>query len=449
MGRIKIRRGLDLPIQGAPVQEIHDGNPVRRVALLGSDYPGMKPYFTVVEGDRVKLGQTLFTDKKNASIKFASPGCGKVVAINRGEKRAFLSVVIELDGEDAVDFRSYSEYQIASLDRKDVVSKLLESGQWTAIRSRPFGSVADPDGIPHSIFITAMDTNPLAPSVEKVLEGKEDDFRLGLVVLSKLTEGKVYLCKASGVSIPTAEIDSLSVEEFGGPHPAGNAGTHIHFLDPVHRGREVWHLGAQDVAAIGYLFKEGRILTERIVSLGGPSVKQPRLIRIRLGASLQDLTERELQEGDQRIVSGSVLSGTQAEESTGFLGRFDQQVTVLPEFTDLGFFGWVNPGWNLFSLKNILLSRFVPKKRLRLNTAQHGGERAIVPVGSYEKVMPLDLIPTYLLRALAAGDIDEAEKLGCLELVEEDLALCSLVCPSKIDHGMNLRKALMTIEKEG
>jgi Na+-transporting NADH:ubiquinone oxidoreductase subunit A len=239
------------------------------------------------------------------------------------------------------------------------------------------------------------------------------------------------------------------VEEFAGNHPAGNPGTHIHFLDPVHRHKEVWHAGAQDVSAIGILFTRGTLYMDRIVSLAGPDVKNPRLIRTRLGASLSDLTSRECNPGLRRIISGSVFSGHTADGPTAFLGRYHQQITVLPEDRSRTFLGWLSPGLNLFSVKNIVASRLFPRRKLDFTTSTHGGKRAIIPIGSYEKVMPLDILPTHLLRALAVNDIDEAEKLGILELDEEDLALCTFVCPSKINHGENLRRTLTLIEKEG
>lgn len=446
---IRIRKGLDLSLKGAPDQTIVDDRSVSHVALVGPDYTGMRPYMMVVEGDRVKKGQTLFSDKKNPLIQFTAPGSGEVVAIHRGEKRALLSVVIQLDGDEEIVFNAFTPDRIENLDRETTKTQLLESGLWTSILSRPFGHVADPGTLPHAIFVTAMDTNPLSPDVAITLRGREDDFRTGLSVLSKLTDGKVYLCKSPGADIPTAEIASLSVEEFAGPHPAGHAGTHIHFLDPAGRNRTVWHVNAQDVAAMGALFLTGKLDVTRVIALAGPGVVNPRLIKTRIGASVDDLTEGGLKAGALRKISGSVLSGRKAESPTAFLGRFHQQVSVIREFTDLGFFGWTNPGLNLFSAKNILLSRLIPNKKLDLTTAQNGGKRAIVPIGSYEKVMPLDILPTYLLRALAVNDVDEAEKLGCLELVEEDLSLCTLVCPSKIDHGDHLRRNLNIIEKEG
>ncbi len=446
---IKLKKGLDLPITGAPEQVIRDQKDTSTIAVLGIDYVGMKPTMMVRVSDEVKLGQVLFTDKKNPSVKYTSPGSGRVIAIRRGEKRALLSVVIELSGDEEITFNSYSPDQLVSLEREKIVEQLLESGSWTALRARPFSKVADPDTTPHSIFITAMDTNPLAPSIEKILEGQDEDFRNGLQILSKLTDGKLHLCKSPGANIPSADLDNLSVEEFSGPHPAGLVGTHIHFLDPVGRQKTVWYIGVQDVVAFGKLFTTGKIAVERIVALAGPAVKEPRLIKTRIGASLADVTARELNGDDNRIVSGSILSGHAADEAVGFLGRYHQQISVLAEDRERRLLGWLDPGLNLFSVKNIVLSKLTPKKKFNFSTSTNGEHRPIVPSGNYGQVMPLDLLPLFLMRALAVDDVEEAERLGCLELDEEDLALCAFVCPSKLDFGPLLRRNLTIIEREG
>jgi len=446
---IKIKKGLTLPINGQPDQKISKGNPVRRVAIIGPDYIGMRPDFVVSIGDRVKLGQLLFTDKKMPLIRYISPGSGTVTGINRGEKRAFLSIVIELDGKEEITFQSFPDDQIKILKRDAVIAQLLESGLWTAMRARPFSKVADPETKPHSIFITAIDTNPLAPSVEMIISEKSDLFKTGLEIISKLTGGKLFVCKPPGTTIPVPDDRNLVIEEFQGPHPAGNVGTHIHFLDPVSRSKTIWYIGAQDIIAIGHLFKTGRLMTDRVIALAGPLALKPRLIRTRLGASLQDLTVNELKDGEMRIISGSVFSGYTADGSLAFLGRYHQQVTVIPEKRERILFGWLSPGANLYSVKNVVLSKMKPRKTFDFSTNMQGGMRSIVPVGSYEKVMPLDILSTYLLRALAVDDIDEAEQLGCLELDEEDLSLCTFVCPSKIEHGQNLRRVLTLIQKEG
>ena len=449
MGLTKIKKGLNVPISGEPEQVIYDAQPVSQVAVVGPDYIGMKPTMKVAVGDVVKLGQVLFADKKNPAIQYTAPGAGKVVAVNRGHKRVLLSVVIQLSGDEEVKFQAYEAEALKDLDVDKIKELLLESGLWTSLRARPFGKTADPEMTPHSIFITAMDTEPLSPSVETVLKGREKDFENGVLVLSRLTGGSVFLCKAPGAKLTGGGIKGVVVEEFTGPHPAGLAGTHIHFLDPVGRNKTVWSINAQDVAAIGALFTTGKLNVERVVALAGPSVKKPRLLRTRMGASLRDLVAGELKEGEHRIISGSVLSGYAAHDELAYLGRYHQQVSVIPEGGQRKFLGWLSPGLDLFSVKNIVASKLIPHKKFDFNTNLHGGERPIVPIGSYEAVMPLDILATPLLRCLAINDVEEAEKLGALELVEEDLALCTYVCPSKIDHGENLRKTLTLIEKEG
>ena len=449
MKTFRLKKGLDLPIAGEPIQKIEGEKLSRSVALLGSDYVGMKPRFQVAVGEGVKLGQTLFTDKKTPGVRHTSPGAGRVKAIHRGEKRAFLSVVIELEGEGEVTFPSFSARDLMFLDRKKALDVLLESGMWTALRSRPFGRVADPSRVPRSLFVTVMDSNPHAPSMEKILEGREGDFIEGLKVVAALTDGKVYVCTAPGMEVPVPWRGSIEIIGFDGPHPAGNAGTHIHFLDPVGKSGEVWHVDAQDVIAIGALFTTGRLDVGRVISLAGPPVLRPRLLRTRIGADLHELVEGELKGDRKRVVSGSVVSGRTAAGPLAYLGRYHRQVSALAEAGERRVFGWLSPGRDLFSVKNIFLSSLSGKKSFAFTTELHGDMRPIVPVGSYEKVMPLDILPTFLLKAVAVNDVEEAEKLGCLELVEEDLALCTLVCPSKIDHGANLRRTLTTIEKEG
>ncbi|MDZ7315306.1 MAG: Na(+)-translocating NADH-quinone reductase subunit A [candidate division KSB1 bacterium] len=449
MRTIRIKKGLDVPISGAPEQVVYDAPAVKQAAVVGADYIGMKPTMQAAVGDRVKLGQVLFTDKKMPAVKYTSPASGRVAAVNRGDKRALVSVVIDIDGDDAVVFDAYDASRLDSLDRGTIRQQLLDSGLWTALRARPFGKVADPQTVPHSIFVTAMDTRPHAPNLDVVLKGKEKDFADGLKVLSLLTDGKVFVCLSPQSRLAVQESDKIEAVCFSGPHPAGLPGTHIHFLDPVDRHKTVWYVGAQDVAAIGRLFTTGRLDVERIVSLAGPAVKRPRLLRTRLGASLAELTDGELQGGSVRVVSGSLLDGRTAADGAAFLGRYHQQISALPEGGDRHLLGWLSPGFNLYSVKNIVLSKLFPHKKFSFTTALHGGPRAIIPIGSYEEVMPLDILPNLLLKALAINDIEEAELLGCLELEEEDLALCTFVCPSKIDHGLNLRNTLTIMEKEG
>ncbi|MDP6037041.1 MAG: Na(+)-translocating NADH-quinone reductase subunit A [Candidatus Latescibacteria bacterium] len=446
----KIKKGLDIPISGSPDQSsVQNGASVQTVALLGEDYVGMRPTLVAQVGDRVKLGDVLFTDKKMEGVKYTSPGAGEVIAVNRGARRAFLSMVIRLDGSDEITFEARSEEDIRGLDRKAAKTQLIESGQWTALRARPFSKVADPATEPHAIFVNAMDSNPLSPDMAHVLAGEEENFALGIEIVSKLTDGTIFVCVSPELNLPEIQTNRVQVEEFDGPHPAGLVGTHIHFLEPVNRNKTVWHLGIQDVIAWGQLFMTGRIRTERVVSLGGPTVKQPRLIRTRAGACVADLVDGGLEDVENRVISGSVLSGRKADDARGFLGRYHQQITALEEGNKREFLGWLMPGLNFFTIKNLALSKLMPGTRLKLNTSTNGSQRTLIPHGNYETVVPLDILPTFLIRALVTRDLDEAEKLGLLELDEEDLALCTFSCTSKMDFGPILRENLTTIEKEG
>lgn len=444
-----IKKGLDLPIKGKPEQVIHQANPVSSVAVLGQEYVGMKPTMMVEEGEQVKLGQALFEDKKNPGVFFTSPGAGTVKAINRGAKRALQSVIIELDGDQAISFQSYSADQLASLKRDEVKKNLLDSGLWVAFRTRPYSHAPKPESDPAAIFVNAMDTNPLAADPAVVINEYADDFKQGLTILSRLTDGAVNVCQAPQSALPTVKLDTLKTYTFSGPHPAGLVGTHIHFIDPVSVQKTVWHIGYQDVIAIGKLFTTGQLWVERIISLAGPLVNKPRLVRTRLGASTEDLVRDEIAQVKTRVISGSVLNGHTANNWAAFLGRFHTQVSVLAEGTEREFMGWIMPGRNKFSVLNVFISRLLGKKEFAMTTTQNGSPRAMVPVGAFEMVMPLDILPTQLLRMLLVRDTDTAQALGCLELDEEDLALCSYVCSGKYDYGTVLRANLTQIEKEG
>lgn len=446
---VKIKQGLDVPILGAPEQTIVAGNNVSRVALVGFDYIGMKPTMAVSVGDTVKLGQELFEDKKTPGVKYTSPAAGKVVAINRGEKRVFQSIVIELAGSEAVEFPKYPAQALGGLTRQQVVDNLVASGQWTALRTRPFSKVPAIDSTPHSIFVTAMDTNPLAADPAVIITQQIEAFNNGLIILSHLSDGPVFVCKHADASIQVNASERIRVEEFAGKHPAGNAGTHIHFLDPVGANKTVWTIGYQDAIAIGHLFVTGRLFVERVLSLAGPMVKKPRLIRSRLGACISELVDGELKQGDCRKISGSILGGRSARSVVDYVGRYANQITVLEEGYHREFMGWLSPGINKFSVMNIYLSKLFGGKRFNMTTTTNGSERAMVPVGAYEGVMPLDILPTQLLRALIVGDTEQAQLLGCLELDEEDLALCTFVCPGKYEYGPILRDNLTQIEKDG
>lgn len=443
---IKIKKGLDLPITGEPKQVIVEGQRVTQVAVIGPDYIGMKPTLLVHEGDRVKKGQAVFTDKKTEGVQYTAPAAGVVKSINRGERRAFLSLVIELDGEEEETFQSYSSEQLSEVTAEQVQENLVNSGMWTALRTRPYSRTPELGSRPQAIFVSVMDTNPLAANPEVIIVENAEAYKDGLRVLKKLTEGRLYVCKAPNANIPLSGVENT--EEFSGPHPAGLNGTHIHFLHPVSQERTVWTVGYQDVIAIGLLFTTGKLYSERIVALSGSQVKEPRLVRTLVGASLTELCAGELVEDENRIISGSVFGGRNAADDLGFLGRFHNQITVLREGRERHLLHYFSLGFNRFSVMPIYLSKLLPKK-LPFSTSSMGSERAMVPVGSYEKIMPLDILPTQLLRAIIVEDIDSATDLGALELDEEDLALCTFVCPGKYEYGPILRRNLTRIEQEG
>nr|WP_067294843.1 Na(+)-translocating NADH-quinone reductase subunit A [Marinobacterium profundum] len=444
---IKINKGLDLPIAGAPEQLISAAPTVRSVAVMGPDYVGMKPTMAVKVGDRVKLGQVIFSDKKTEGVDFTAPGAGVVKEINRGERRVLQSVVIELDdNEEAVEFAKYDAGQLASLERAQVEQNLLQSGLWTAFRTRPFSKVPAPGSEPHSIFVTAIDTNPLAADPQIVVAEQAEAFANGLKLLTVLSKTKVYLCKAAGAKINT--VEGVQLSEFSGIHPAGNASTHIHFLDPVSRTKTVWALGYQDVIAMGKLFTEGRLSTERVIALGGPQVDKPTLLRTRLGASLAEICAGRLKPGTNRVISGSIWNGRSASGPLGYLGRYATQVSVLEEGYKREFMGWIAAGTEKFSVLNMFASVLNAGKKFAFTTSTNGSERAMVPVGQFETLMPLDILPTQLLRSLITGDIVTAMQLGCLELDEEDLALFTFACTGKYEYGPILRDNLLRIEKE-
>lgn len=445
---IKIRRGLDLPIAGAPEQIIHDGPKISQVAVVGSDYPGMKPTMAVREGDRVTKGQVLFSDKKNAGVVFTAPAAGKVVAINRGERRVFQSLVIDISGVKAEKFQSFKPQDLDSLDRSVVVDNLVNSGQWVALRTRPYSKVPKIDSIPASIFVTAMDTNPLSADPAVIIAARQDDFINGLKVLTRLTDGPVNLCVAPNSAVPGDEVDGVREISFSGPHPAGLPGTHIHYVDPVSVNKTVWTIGYQDVIAVGALFTSGKLDSSRVVALAGPQVTQPRLLSVSLGANLNQLVIGELANDENRVISGSVLSGRKAAGEFAFLGRYHNQVSVIREGREREMLHYLRAGVNKHSALPIFASSLT-KKLFNMTSSTNGSERAMVPVGGYEDVTALDLLPVQLLRSLIVGDTDMAQKLGCLELDEEDVGLYTYVCVGKYEYGAILRDNLTRIEQEG
>lgn len=459
MGTHVIKKGLNLPLNGAPTQEISDGVAVSQVALVADDYAYMKPKMHVAVGDVVTRGQLLMEDRKSPGVRFTAPGAGTVTAIHRGARRSLISLVIDLsDGEKAgnpsadehAQFASYSGGDVDGLEAQAVRDLLVDSGLWTALRARPHERVPSPSETCAAVFVTATDTRPHAPDPALVIGERREDFVRGLRALTKLTEGAVWLCTAPGADVPGADVPGVQQETFAGRHPAGLVGTHIHLLDPVHRGKSVWHVGYQDVSAIGHLFATGTLDVGRVVALAGPVVANPRLLRTRVGARTETLTAGELAEGENRVVSGSVIGGRSAQgDKAGFLGRYHNQIACLAEDRERVFLGWLTPGLRTFSTARAYVAGFLPRKGFDLTTNNNGSHRAMVPIGSFERVMPLDILPTFLLRAILVDDVEQAERLGALELAEEDLALCSFVSPGKEDYGVALRRNLTDIWKEG
>ncbi len=440
----KLKKGLDIPILGKPAQKISPARPVTSLALLSRDYPGLKPTMAVREGEEVKGGQLLFTDKKNPGVNFTAPGGGVIAAINRGPKRLFESIVIQLNGQE-----EELSFTIPTTDDGSAIRALmLESGLWTAFRSRPHGRIPSPGTKPHSIFVTAIDTQPLAPDPALIINQRQENFKRGLKLLQSLAPA-VHLCLKTAADDYITSLTDIKVHEFHGPHPAGLPSTHIHFVDPIGKDKTIWHIGYQDVIALGRLGQSGRLHNERIIAIAGPAARKPRLLKTRLGANLAELCQNEFSHA-ARVVSGSLLNGyTATDKKEAYLGRYHLQVCALQDDAGRGLLNWLRPGRNRYSCRGLFLSSFLPRREFAMSTAAWGGRRAIFPLGTYEQVMPLDIIPTALLKALANEDTEKARELGCLELIEEDLALCSFVCPGKNNFGPMLRRVLDRIFDEG
>jgi Na+-transporting NADH:ubiquinone oxidoreductase subunit A len=444
----KLKKGLDLPLKGRPDERIDVVGDIDKVAVLGDDYIGLKPTMLVQEGDRVKLGSPLFEDKKSPGVIITAPASGVVSSINRGAKRALISVEIDVEGDDAEEFETTAATELANLSEEKIRQTLQESGQWVAFKTRPYGKVPTVDSRPNSIFVNAMDTNPLAVDPQFIISKHGGDFANGISVLSRF-DVPVYVCQAKDAKLPDLTSSNAKIASFSGPHPAGLSSTHVHNIDPVNANKTVWTLGYQDVIAIGRLFVEGRLSVQRYVALGGPLVNSPRVFDTQVGVRLSTLVEGRMVDGSPRVISGSVLNGHTAHGHRDFLGRYHNQVSVIEEHDDREFMGWIAPGARKFSALNVFISSIFKPRSFEISTSQYGSPRAIVPIGVFEKMMPLDILPTPLIRAILVKDVDAAQELGCLELVEEDLALCSFVDPGKHDFGPVLRSTLTQIEREG
>ncbi len=447
MKTFNLRKGLDLPVTGAPEQTIQPGPAITSVAVLGPDYLGLKPRMLVQEGDEVRRGTPLFCPKDAEAAMMVAPLTGKVVAINRGARRVLQSVVIAVtDAEDAgIDFSATG----AADSAEGLTEKFCAAGLWTSFRTRPYSKMPQPGSKPNAIFVTAMDSEPLAADAAVIINDAADAFETGLKAITLLTEGTTFLCQKAGDSIPGGDIAGVEAAAFSGPHPSGLAGTHIHFLHPLQAEDEVWTISYQDVIAIGRLLQTGHLDPSRVVALAGPAARNPRLVRTVMGAAIDELTRGEIAvDGPVRVISGSILSGREAAGPLAYLGRFARQVALIEEDRKQIPLGWIRPMASKFAVQPVLGSA-LSRKLFNLTSNLNGGRRAMVPTGTFEQLMPQDSLPTQLLRALLVMDTDTAQALGALELDEEDMGLVGFACPAKYEYGLALRDCLTKIEKEG
>ncbi len=444
---VKLKKGFDLKIKGVAGKKITADYTPSFYGISPSDFPGFVPKLAVKQGDKVGAGSTIFYDKKNPEIKVSSPVSGIVTSVLRGDRRKILEVIIEKSGNDSVDFGKTDPLKASP---EQIRRLLLDSGVWPLIRQRPYHIIARPDSVPKAIFITGFDSAPLAPDLDFIMNNSSNElFRDGVSVLKKLTDGKVHLIlngKSEGQNV-ISETSGVEISYFSGPHPAGNVGVQIHHIDPLNKGEVIWFVNPQDVISIGRLFSEGRYFPERIIALTGSEVNDPQYYKMLAGSSIEGIVKNNVKEGNLRYISGNVLTGRKIP-ADGYLGYYDNQVTVIPEGDYFEFFGWATPGIDKFSFSKTFLSMLFPKKGYRMDTNLHGGERAFVMTGQYEQVLPMDIIPMQLLKAILAGDIDLMENLGIYEVAEEDFALCEYLDPSKVEIQSIVRQGIDLMLKE-
>ncbi len=446
---IKIKKGLDIKMNGQAEKIYVKAPRAKTFAIKPTDWHGLTPKIIPILCDTVKVGTPIFYDKYHPEIKFTSPVSGILLSINRGERRRITEVVVEDDGKDTPE--SFLQGDPAKLTREQIVENLLESGLWPMIRQRPYSVIARPDSKPKSIFISAFDTSPLAPDYDFLLKDLEEEFQWGINVLRQLTEGKVHLnLDGRYPSIRTlSNIEGVEINRFKGPHPAGNVGIQIHKLDPINKGDLIWTVKPQDVVAIGRLFKNGKYDPSVVIALTGSQVEKPQYYKTIRGAAIAPLLENQMKEGENRVISGSVLQGRQVDPVEGYVGFLDSQVTVIPEGNYYEMFGWILPGFKKLSVSRSFASKWLaPNRKFHVDTNLHGGQRAFVMTGEYEKVLPMDIYPMQLLKSILVNDIDKMEQLGIYEVDEEDFALCEFVCTSKTPVTNIIRDGLRSLRKE-
>lgn len=445
---IKLKKGLDILLQGEAKRELTRLPLVHAYALKPEDFPGVTPKLLVRVDDAVKVGTPLFFDKYRPQVLFTSPVSGKVSAIVRGEKRKILEVVITPEAEQVHE--TFEMPAVGAADREQIKSLLLNAGLWPMIIQRPYGIIANPQDTPKSIFVSGFDSAPLAPDMNFVLENEAENLETGFALLGKLTDGKVYLGLKNGTSGVLNQVKNAEIRLFEGPHPAGNVGVQIHHIDPINKGDVVWTVDVQHVAMIGRFFRTGKVDMSKIIALTGSETAQPRYFSVIAGLPINSIVrQKELRSQTEkvRIISGNVLTGRRVEPE-GYLGFYSNQVTVIPEGDTYEFLGWGMPRLNKFSVSRSYFSWLCPKKHYRLDTNMNGGVRAYVVTGLYDKYLPMDIYPLYLLKAILAGDIDKMENLGIYEVIEEDFALCEFVDPSKTEMQAIIRQGIDLMIKE-
>lgn len=450
MAQIKIRKGHSIKIAGVPENLIKDNLKIAQVSMRPVEFRYTKPKLIVSEGDRVKKGEPLFFDKTNPDFNWAAPASGSVKRIKYGARRVIEKIVIDIDNDED-DYRggSYLINQLSDLSTDKILEQISNANLWHLIRQRPFNRVVNPINKPRDVFISAYNTAPLAPNMELIVKGNQDYLQAGINVLNNLTDGKVNLSVSTKESLE--ELNNLTnceIHQISGPHPAGNVGIQFHHIAPLKPGDVIWTITIQHLIILGKLFLTGKIDPTIIVSIGGPAAKEPTHIKTRIGANIGDLVKGQLSDGEYRIISGDVLTGRRVEKED-FLGFYDTIISILPVDRSRPFLGWFQLGSSKrsYSLTNSFLG--FGKKGFSFTTKQNGSHRALVPIDAWENVLPMDVLPNPLYRAILAADIDEMEKLGIWECDEEDFALCSFACPSKIDLGATIRDGLDLMWLEG
>ncbi|MEA3495425.1 MAG: Na(+)-translocating NADH-quinone reductase subunit A [Bacteroidota bacterium] len=444
----KIKKGYDVKLVGNSELKFDNKKIPSKFALKPLDFDGVRPKLILREDAQVKAGTAIFCNKDNEKVVFTSPVSGKITEIIRGEKRVIQEIVIEADTKN--EYEEFKKANPSTLERKEIIDNLLKSGVWPFIRQRPFDIIANPDDKPKAIFISTFDSAPLAPDNNFIVEGKKEYFQTGIDALKKLTDGKVHLGlrKDDNNSKVFTEANNVQLNYFSGPHPAGNVGIQIHNIDPINKNEIVWVCKPQDVLMIGRLFKEGHYNAERIFNLTGSEVKERKYHKSLMGANINNYVNGNVLENENRYISGNVLSGTKIEK-TGYLGFYDSQITVIPEGYYYEFFGWITPGLKKFSLSRSFMSTWLLKNKKRiLDTNLHGGQRAYVMSGEYEKVFPMDIYPLHLIKAIMIEDIDLMENLGIYEVAPEDFALCEVICTSKTEVQKVVRDGISNMIKE-